>query len=161
MKPEYFQQLYAYHYALYDRIWKSIMQLSDEQFLQDTGYSLGSLRNHMVHMMNVDERWFARIRQRPVPEVLDSAPFTTRALVHEYWDRVQHDVLAFVAGVDEALLQEQRHYETRGGQRSNYVWQIMAHVVNHGTDHRAQILQILHGFGAPTFEQDLMIYLWG
>jgi uncharacterized damage-inducible protein DinB len=36
----------------------------------------------------------------------------------------------------------------------------VAHVVNHGTDHRAQVLRILYELGAPTFEQDIMEYLW-
>jgi uncharacterized damage-inducible protein DinB len=39
-------------------------------------------------------------------------------------------------------------------------WQVFAHVANHGTDHRAQILRLLHDLGAPTFSQDFMIYLW-
>jgi uncharacterized damage-inducible protein DinB len=29
------------------------------------------------------------------------------------------------------------------------------------TDHRAQMLRTLHDFGAPTFEQDMIFYLWG
>jgi hypothetical protein len=33
-------------------------------------------------------------------------------------------------------------------------------MVNHGTDHRAQILRVLHDFDAPTFDQDLIIHLW-
>ena len=39
-------------------------------------------------------------------------------------------------------------------------WQILLHMVNHGTDHRAQILARLHELGAPTTEQDLVLYLW-
>jgi uncharacterized damage-inducible protein DinB len=33
-------------------------------------------------------------------------------------------------------------------------------MVNHGTDHRAQILRLLYDLGAPTFEQDMIIYWW-
>ncbi len=39
-------------------------------------------------------------------------------------------------------------------------WQVILHVVNHGTDHRAQVLRVLHDIGAPTFNQDLIIHLW-
>jgi uncharacterized damage-inducible protein DinB len=39
-------------------------------------------------------------------------------------------------------------------------WQVLAHVVNHGTDHRAQILRLLDRYGAPTFDQDLILHLW-
>lgn len=33
-------------------------------------------------------------------------------------------------------------------------------MANHGTDHRAQILRTLYDLGAPTFSQDLIMYLW-
>ena len=38
--------------------------------------------------------------------------------------------------------------------------EVLLHMVNHGTDHRAQILARLHELGAETVEQDLMLYLW-
>ena len=40
-------------------------------------------------------------------------------------------------------------------------WQVLLHVANHGTDHRATILQKLHEYGAPTFDQDFVLWLWG
>jgi len=39
------------------------------------------------------------------------------------------------------------------------VAETLLHVVNHGTDHRAQILAMLHGMGAPTVAQDLLFYM--
>ena len=36
------------------------------------------------------------------------------------------------------------------------VWQVLVHVVNHGTDHRAQILRILHELGVKTQSQDFI-----
>jgi uncharacterized damage-inducible protein DinB len=40
------------------------------------------------------------------------------------------------------------------------VWQVLIHVVNHGTDHRAQILRILHDFGLKTTSQDFIFYVY-
>jgi hypothetical protein len=34
------------------------------------------------------------------------------------------------------------------------------HLVNHGTDHRSTVLQKLTEFGAPTFDQDFIIWMW-
>jgi uncharacterized damage-inducible protein DinB len=39
-------------------------------------------------------------------------------------------------------------------------WQVLMQLVNHGTDHRATILQALHALEAPTFEQDFILWLW-
>jgi uncharacterized damage-inducible protein DinB len=39
------------------------------------------------------------------------------------------------------------------------IWQTLFHLVNHGIDHRAQVLQALYNFGDPTFEQDFAFYV--
>ena len=36
-------------------------------------------------------------------------------------------------------------------------WQALLHLVNHGTDHRATVLERLHALGVPTFDQDLSL----
>lgn len=78
------------------------------------------------------------------------------------WDAIEDDIRAYVYTLDEAANERVVEYDIphRGGVKHSAVWQILAHVVNHGTDHRAQVLRLLHDFGAPTFEQDFMNYLW-
>ena len=39
------------------------------------------------------------------------------------------------------------------------VWEVLFHVLNHGTDHRAQVLAMLHHLGVPTWPQDYAIFL--
>jgi uncharacterized damage-inducible protein DinB len=39
------------------------------------------------------------------------------------------------------------------------LWQILLHVANHGTGHRAQLLRILNELGIKTFEQNYIFYL--
>ena len=59
-----------------------------------------------------------------------------------------------MAGLDEADLAR-----VPAGMRGP-AWQVLVHLVNHGTDHRAQMLRILHDLGAPTFDQDFVLYRW-
>ena len=40
------------------------------------------------------------------------------------------------------------------------VWQVLLHVVNHGTDHRAQLLRILNDLGVETTSQDYIFYVY-
>jgi uncharacterized damage-inducible protein DinB len=63
-------------------------------------------------------------------------------------------MLNYVSGLDEAAL------EATVPGLNEPAWQILAHVANHGTGHRAQILRLLDDLGAPTFDQDLIIFLW-
>jgi uncharacterized damage-inducible protein DinB len=39
-------------------------------------------------------------------------------------------------------------------------WQVLLHVVNHGTDHRAQTLRLLNDLGVKTVSQDYIFYVY-
>jgi len=161
MNADSIRQLYEYTFALNDRVWACIDRLSDDQFVQELDYSLGSIRNQVVHWLNVDERWFARLRNAPLPAIIDGQDFPTKATVKTRWDAVRQDLQSYLASLDDATLAKPIVYDTRRrGQMTSDAWQILIHVMNHATDHRAQILAGLHGLGAPTLEQDLMLYLW-
>lgn len=169
MRVDTVHVLYDYHFGLNRQVWdQSIMALTDDDFTKELPYSLGSIRNHCVHVIGVDERWFTRIynelggEPRPLPARLNVEDFPTRERVRAEWDRVErfmHEVLGLLT---DELLQKTITFDMphRGGMKTNQLWQIVAHVVNHGTDHRAQMLAGLHQLNVPTFDQDLMIYLW-
>ncbi len=40
------------------------------------------------------------------------------------------------------------------------VWQVLLHVANHGTDHRAQLLRMLNDLGIKTTSQDYIFYVY-
>ena len=40
------------------------------------------------------------------------------------------------------------------------LWQVLIHVVNHGTDHRAQLLRLLNDLGVKTEYQDYIFYVF-
>lgn len=162
MNADNIRELYEYHFALNRRVWdEGIMTLSEEQFLQEFDYSLGSVRNHVVHMLSVDERWFARLRQVEVPPRLDGGEFPDRASVRARWDGVEGTMRNYLAGLDDAQAAATLTYATsRRGETRSEAWRILVHVVNHGTDHRAQLLSLLYQLGAPTLEQDMMIHWW-
>lgn len=41
-----------------------------------------------------------------------------------------------------------------------YLWQVLLHVVNHGTDHRAQILRLINDLRVRTAPQDYVFYVY-
>jgi uncharacterized damage-inducible protein DinB len=162
MNVDYARTLYDYNYGLHRRVWDCIMHLSDEQFVQNVDYSIGSVRNHTVHVMGADQRWMARIQGIPAPAFPNIDDFPTRAVTFEKWKEAEANILTYVYSLTDDDLQRIVDYDmpSRGGMKRSAVWQILAQVVNHGTDHRAQVLSILHRMGAPTLEQDLILYLY-
>lgn len=162
MNADAIRLLHDYNRWAHHEVWRCIESLSDEQFTAETGYSIGSLRNHAVHVMGVDQRWFARLRQIEIPARLEYADFSTRAQARQRWDEIERENAGYLATLTDADLHEMIEYDMphRGGWKRQPRWQILLHVVNHGSDHRAQMLAQLHRLGGPTVEQDLMFYLW-
>ena len=162
MNTEWIKTLFAYNQWAHDQVWACILTLNDEQFVQASNYSIGSVRNQIVHVMSVDNRWMARVCGTPTPAHFRPEDFASAHAVRAQWEPLAKDQRAVVARLTDAELAETIAYEmpSRGGAKANTRWEILLHMINHGTDHRAQILRLLYELGAPTVEQDLMIYLW-
>ncbi|HLO16713.1 MAG TPA: DinB family protein [Anaerolineales bacterium] len=157
MELELIQTFVKYHLDMTRRVWESIDQISEEQFLADDAYSRGSIRNLMVHLANTDSNWLAGLKN--IPESQDPPKrkyedYPDRASVHAFWEATANDVSEYVEALTEAALEE------NPTDIPSPRWQVLLHIINHGTDHRSTVLQRLHEFGASTFDQDLIFWLW-
>jgi uncharacterized damage-inducible protein DinB len=162
MNPEAIRQLFEYHYWASQQVWDCIMALTDEQFTQPLDYSVGSIRNHIVHVMSATQRWIKRLQLVEVPAHLVYEEFSTRAEAKAMWEVLKAATLDYIYSLDQAQLDEIILWElpARGKSSHNHRWEILLHVANHGTDHRSQILAMLkQQFAVATVEQDMVFYL--
>jgi uncharacterized damage-inducible protein DinB len=86
----------------------------------------------------------------------------TRASVRALWEQTKAELDAYLATLDQAKLDEivVGRLAGRGADYASRRSDLLLHLANHGTDHRAQVLAILHSeFQVPTVEQDMMLYL--
>ena len=154
MQLEMLKIFTEYHVAMTRRVWDSIDQISNEQFLADDKYSRGSIRNLMVHLTSTDRRWLAGLKNQPDVGHLKFEDYPSRAAAHELFESVAVDLTEYVSRLrEEEVGQNPEHVS---GPR----WQILLHMINHGTDHRSTVLQKLTEYGAPVFDQDLISWLW-
>ncbi len=67
---------------------------------------------------------------------------------------------AFVDSLtDERLNAPFQYKNTRGEKLQNILWQAMAHVVNHGTQHRSEAAAMLTEFNHSPGDIDLIMFL--
>ncbi len=152
--------LYDYNYWAHKLVWASVMKLSDEEFERNLDYSWGSVKAQVIHTMSAEWMWFERLKGTSPSNMLNSADFPDRAAIQKRWSEIEHDVRMYVAYLNDAKLRGTFTYATTSGKmHTQRVGEILLHVVNHGTDHRAQTLSMLNKLGAPTVEQDLVFYL--
>jgi uncharacterized damage-inducible protein DinB len=90
--------------------------------------------------------------------------YSSLTAVKAKWDEAKVEFLDFICSLDQAQLNEVVRYEitSRGVVSSSQRWEVLLHLANHSTDHRSQILAMLHQqFGIQTVEQDMIFFLWG
>jgi uncharacterized damage-inducible protein DinB len=131
--------------------------LSQEQFTQPVDYSHGSVRDQIVHLMSVDEAWFSDLRGVDIPEPLDPAHLNDRERIRAHWDNVEQMMREYLAALRDDMLFDK---PLAGEDKNLILWQVLLHVVNHGTDHRAQLLRVLHDLGVKTTSQDYIFYVY-
>lgn len=153
------QKLIDYHYTTHRRVWDCAANLPDEQFFQPLTFSVGSIHRQFVHTMGAENVWYTRLVGNP-QTMFDPAEYPTREAVRTRWDQVEADWRAYVNGLQESdLLQEVRIRTSKGQEFTHPILDVILHVCNHGTDHRAQIMAMLHTLGGSGLDQDYIFYL--
>ncbi|HEX3508968.1 MAG TPA: DinB family protein [Candidatus Dormibacteraeota bacterium] len=159
MNADAFRHLFDYHFNENSTVWdKYVTPLSDEQFTQEVEYSHGSIRNQIVHLMNVDEAWFTGLRGVEFVEGPDPASFVDRDAIRSRWDVVEQQVRDYLSTLRDDMLLQKPFAE--GEDKDLILWQVLIQVANHGTDHRAQLLRLLNDLGVKTVSQDYIFFAY-
>lgn len=150
-------QMIAYHHEANRRLWQFIEPLGDELFCRESDYSIGSIRNHMVHLTSVDAAWLNGLRGNPRESFawLDANEFPTIAVTRARAEQGMHDLAQQVAvwSDDDLVHVPPGMNELR--------WQVLVHLTTHGVDHRSQVLRVIHTVGGQTMPQDFIMHVWG
>lgn len=158
MNADAFRHFYDYHFAENRNLWESyIAPLSDEQFTQAVDYSHGSLRDQIAHLVNVDFGWFSDLRGVEISEPIIGDDVDDRDQIRTHWDEVEQQMRGYLGALQDEMLDDR---PLSGEDENLLLWQILLHVANHGTDHRAQILRLLNDLGVKTVSQDYIFYVY-
>src|SRR5678816_4059555 len=109
MELELIKTYIEYHIDITRRVWDSINQITDEQFLADDAYSRGSIRNLMVHLATTDSNWLAGLKNIPEdqdPPKKKYEDYPDRTSVRAFWDSTAKDVEEYAATLTEVALNE-------------------------------------------------------
>lgn len=159
MFVEVIRHFYGYHFTENRSLWDNyIVSLTQEQFTQPVDYSMGSVRNQIVHLMSVDDIWLSGLRGLDIPDWLNPEDFNDRSVIRAHWDNLEQRMREYLASLrDETLFEKPFKVDE---DENLIAWQVLLQVVNHGTDHRAQILRLLHDMGVKTTSQDYIFYVY-
>jgi uncharacterized damage-inducible protein DinB len=162
MLVEYFKTLYDYNYWANAKILEATEQVSEARFIEETPESHGSLRGTLVHMLSAEWIWRSRWQGTSPMENLREEDLPTLEALRERWREEERQMRAFLATLGEEEVQRVvRYTNTRGQTYAAPLWQMMGHLVNHGTQHRSEAAVILSRLGHSPGDLDLLIFLLG
>ena len=164
MHREEIQLLFSYNTWANQRIMAAAEGLSEAEYNADVpGLSHGSMRATLVHALAAEIIWRRRCLEGVSPTaLLPATDVPTFAALRARWAAEAAALREGVAHLtDEALAAPVAYTTTRGTPMQDTLWQILAHVVNHGTQHRAEAAVALTAFGRSPGDVDLIVYLRG
>jgi len=157
--PDYMAELYRYNDWANQRILAVAAELSKEQLFHDHGNSWGSIFGVLFHILNAEWIWLRRWQGESPTSFSGVEQFPTFDLLKARWTEIETEMRAFVGVQTTESLQEEIEYTTTKGEVFRLrLWQMMAHVVNHGAHHRGELAAMFATLGVPHPEDDWLHY---
>jgi len=146
-----------YHRWATSQVLQQTTPLPSEELVKDLKGSFHSIYDTLVHLFQADSIWLDRLEGRPTGVLADyEAPGCTFEL-SEAWMKVLDKMVGWGDELTEADWSREMSYKTLAGVPYNTpIWQMVLHVVNHGTHHRGQIISMLRQLGSKPKGLDLM-----
>ena len=152
--------LYKYNQWANAKILNAAAGVTQEQFLAPAPFPHDGLRGTLVHALSAEWIWRSRWEGSSPTHLLKPEDFPDFASLQERWRDEEKQLMAFVDRLTDNQLNDVFHYtNTAGKPFQRILWQAMAHVVNHGTQHRTEAAAMLTGFGHSPGDIDLIYFL--
>lgn len=151
--------LIAYNWWANQKILEAASVLSAEELDRDTGATFGSIGANLRHIVAAEMGWHSVLAGMPLqrPEGLRSAaPLSD---IREWCEESHKRLDAYAASITNESIDAAVHAE-RGGQTYSWpAWQVLTHVVNHGTQHRAETGAALAALGHSPGDLDFIYFV--
>jgi uncharacterized damage-inducible protein DinB len=152
--------LLDYHYWARDRVLDAAAALTPDEFTRDLGSSFKSVRDTLAHLYSSEWAWYSRWCGTSPTAALPFERFPDVQSLRSEWSAHEAKMRAFLEELGEAGIHRVFEYKTLSGvAAASTFWQMLQHVVNHGSYHRGQVTTMLRQLGAaPGKGMDLIAY---
>jgi uncharacterized damage-inducible protein DinB len=152
--------LYEYNTWANERVLAVTTRLSDELYNAPTQMSHGSLHGILVHTLTAEWIWLKRCQGESPASLFRAEEFPNLEYLRQRWQKEEQAMRTFLAGLSDQDLEQVIHYHTTSGTPLEQIlWQILVHVVNHGTQHRSEAAVLLTDYGYSPGDLDFITFL--
>lgn len=140
------------------RLLDAAAELTEDELNRDFGTSEHSVLGTLVHVFAADRVWLYRLAGGENPGFVSDADRSFAVLEND-WPAIHERWRIWAAELtDEAALAPLEYRDMKGNPYCQPVWQLVFHVVNHGTHHRGQVSGFLRAMGKTPPPVDLIHY---
>ncbi len=159
LKKQYIQTLYDYNQWAKEKILETASRLSHEEYMAKGAYPHRDLHSILTHSLFAEWIWRNRWMGVSPTNRLNPEDFPTFNSLRERWQAEDVELTKFVESLTEERLSSPFQYSsTEGVGYENILWEAMAHVVNHGTQHRSEAAVILTELGKSPGDLDMILF---
>jgi uncharacterized damage-inducible protein DinB len=154
--------LFQYNAWSTAKILEVASRITQEQFVAPAPFPHGSLRGTLVHALFGEWLWRQRWEGTAPAFTFRLQPeeFPTVEVLRIRWTGEETRLMDFVVNLTEERLSSKIKYiSTEGVAHERVVWETLAHLVNHGTQHKTEAAAILTSLGHSPGDIDLIVYL--
>jgi uncharacterized damage-inducible protein DinB len=150
MTLEDLRTLLDFHYWARDRALDAVSALTPEQFTREMGSSFKSVRDTLAHLYSAEWAWYQRWQGTSPTAALPFDQFPDVATLRAVWTDHEAKMRTYLESLGDEGITRVFNYKTLAGvDGSSVFWQMLQHVVNHGSYHRGQVTTLLRQLGAP------------
>jgi len=158
MTPEIFRTHLAYKEWQARLLIQAVKPLTVGDFDAVRGASHGSIKGTLQHMYGADFIWLRRVQKIPVTRADVKMPETVTEL-EERWLALIGEWKSWAETIPDTSWNDKLEYTMfDGSHRSNPLWQVVLHVVNHGTLHGGQVVTMLRQAGVTPPQTDILFF---
>jgi uncharacterized damage-inducible protein DinB len=140
------------------RLLDAAAKLSPEELTRDFKTADKTVLDTLAHVFAADRIWLARVLAEPQATFIDPEDRDLTLLQTE-WPALQQRWKLWLRDLsDEDVLRVISYQDTKGRSYSQSAWQILLHMVNHGTHHRGQVSGFLRAMGQTPPPLDMIAY---
>jgi len=161
MDKQIIAAMYDYGVWANKKLLDTASALTAEQLRQPFTQYEFTILGSFVHLVSAEWRWHQSWIGVPLMErpTVDQLP--TVAAVRAKWEPLWVERRAFIEALTPERLQQSYMRQLGGKDYRVILWQALAHVANHGTQHRSEIAWMLTDLGYSPGDLDMVWYSLG
>ena len=162
MNIQNIQLMFNYNYWANGKILTSTTRVAEEQLHAPADYPYGGLHGTLLHVVDAELIWRILFETKSFSNYVElkTEDVYTYELLAKKFNEEEKSMRAYLDTLDNEDVNAHLIYQTDGGvQRDRILWHCFYHLVNHGTQHRAEAAAMLTSYGQSPGDLDFTVFL--